>query len=693
LKRLNHIFIYNDFYLEGFLIFFVILGFHHFPFFIISSIYIIILKNKIKIKVYVPLILFFSVMVYMLKNQDIPTQIDNQVKVIEITQYDFFDLLTIRFENKKYNLKLRNHQYKVGDIIYIQGNIHKYRNNTTEFGFNQNNYYLGKGIYGYIEIINHQYIESTFFIFSPLEEIKKTIDTLESSDYIYSFLFGKTRFNNEEYKLYKELNILFLFTVSGMHVYTLIYFIKKMMFYLNIEKKQQDIIILFVYIAFLYLNRFAHSILRLFIMYLFYFADQKLDIKLEKLDKIQITFLMILLLDFNLFFNQGFLMTYLIVVTLSLMEFRYNVLSFYYKRLFISTLIFLILLPFFNEISILMIFFLPIILMIITVPIYLMSIITLLVNEFDPIFYYILSKLNQLLTIIQNNNVLIQLPSLNIYLIILYYTTLILFFRSKNMNQFITRLIFLILITLIPFFNNQYKERITFLDVSQGDSTIIESSNCVIVVDAFQNVYSYMKSYGITEIDYLLLTHSDKDHIKEANQLIENLNVKNVGLSYYDHEYPNYHSNILLLKAGDQITCNHLSLHILAPLKKYDHKNSNSLVIQFLFDHQVFLLTGDIEADAEYDLANHYKNKLKSDVLKVSHHGSNTSSTKIFLSFVKPSAVIISSGYNNQFGFPSKDVLERLMTYNVMIYRTDLNGSIIYNAKKKNSKWKLYIPF
>jgi competence protein ComEC len=694
LKKLSHIFIYNDFHLEGFLIFFFVLGFHHHSFFLIAFIYIICLKKKLKHKVYIPILIVLSlIFLYFNNNHQIESQIDDRVKIVEINKYEYYDLIKVKYENKYFNFKLRTNHYSVGDIVWLKGNIYPYRKNTYEFGFNQKNYYLSKNIYGSIEVTEHKYIESSFSIYKILETFEDYINQFQSKDYIFSFLFGKARFNQNDYQLYKELNILYLFTISGMHVYTLIYMIRKSLFYLNIKKNDQDIIIFIIYLILLYLNRFAHGVLRLFIYYLFYLLSQKFDIKFEKLYKINMTFLIILLLNFNLFYNIGFLMTYLILIFLSLMEFRYQTLSFYYKRLFISTLILLILLPFVNDISLLMIFILPLILFIITAPIYIMSLITILLPEFDSIFYNIIQIFNQLLALIHSYNLVITIPSLNLYLMILYYASLIFLLRSKNITILITRLLVIIVIYLIPIFNQIQSEKITFLDVSQGDSIIIESKNCVVVIDAYQNVLSYMKSNAIYEIDYLILTHSDHDHIKEASNLISNLKVKNVVLSYYDDEYPIYNTNILYLKADDQITCHKLSLNILAPLKKYDLKNNNSLVIQFLFDNQIFLLTGDIESKAESDIANYYKNKLKSDVLKVAHHGSNTSSTKLFLSYVKPSVVIISLGYNNQFDFPSKDVIDRLMTYNVMIYRTDLHGSIIYNQRKKNLKWKLYIPF
>jgi competence protein ComEC len=106
-----------------------------------------------------------------------------------------------------------------------------------------------------------------------------------------------------------------------------------------------------------------------------------------------------------------------------------------------------------------------------------------------------------------------------------------------------------------------------------------------------------------------------------------------------------------------------------------------------------YLFTGDIEHDAEIDLIHHYGYSLKSDVLKIGHHGSSTSTSEIFLSYVNPRFAIISLSLKNRYGFPDQEVINRLIRYDVTIYRTDLHGTILNIYSKKKSKWMFHLPF
>jgi len=331
-----------------------------------------------------------SFLIFNLKNQKSITYIDDKVVIEYIKKYEYNDLLTVKYKQKKYHVKLQNHSYNEGDIISIVGDVHLYRKPTIPYSFNQYYFYLSKNVYGYILLKEHSYHQHENTIYKPLNHLINHIDQYQSKDYLNSFLFGEISFKDQELKTYQDLNIMFIFTVSGMHIYSLIFILKKVLFNLSIPKKNQDIIILILYIFILYLNRFSFGILRLFLFFLFYLMSQYFDFRIEKIDKINLIFLIILITNINLFYSLSFLMTYLIIIFLNLMEFRYSSLSFYNKRLYISTLIQFILLPFYSKLSVIMIFLLPLVIYIIAGPIYMLSLLVLFIPEFDSLFMVVI---------------------------------------------------------------------------------------------------------------------------------------------------------------------------------------------------------------------------------------------------------------------------------------------------------------
>ncbi len=140
--------------------------------------------------------------------------------------------------------------------------------------------------------------------------------------------------------------------------------------------------------------------------------------------------------------------------------------------------------------------------------------------------------------------------------------------------------------------------------------------------------------------------------------------------------------NIILVEAGDKIQIeNNLYFDVLWPNSKYyiseNPLNNNSLVCKLIYKEFSMLFTGDIEEIAEKEVLKIYKDKLKSDVLKVAHHGSKTSSSKEFLEAVSPQMALIGVGENNKFGHPNESTLKRLKDIRCQIYRTDENGEIV----------------
>ena len=188
----------------------------------------------------------------------------------------------------------------------------------------------------------------------------------------------------------------------------------------------------------------------------------------------------------------------------------------------------------------------------------------------------------------------------------------------------------------------------------------------------------------------LISPHGDFDHIGEAKYLVSNFTVKrvifNVGelntlekdlIKVLEEKNVKYYQNINELKVDD-------TKFYFLNTKIYDNENDNSNVIYFEMNNKKFLFMGDAGENKELDILDKY-NISNIDVLKVGHHGSNTSSSKEFMDRMNPKYSIISVGKNNRYGHPNKEVIDNLN--NSKVYRTDKNGSIMF--KIKNDKLKI----
>jgi len=243
-----------------------------------------------------------------------------------------------------------------------------------------------------------------------------------------------------------------------------------------------------------------------------------------------------------------------------------------------------------------------------------------------------------------------------------------------------------------------------FIDVGQGDSILIKSDNVVILIDggprsAGEKIVSYLKKAGISGIDLIIATHPHEDHIGGLIRVMEEFPVKEVmdpAVVHTTKTFENYlktidRKNIKFTeaRAGTQRTYKNVKLEILHPASpSSSHLNNASVVAKLAFGSVSFLFTGDAEKEAEQEMLSR-KESLKADILKVSHHGSRTSTTEEFLRAVSPKTAVIMCGAGNRYGHPHKETPEKLEKAGVKVYRTDLHGDIIittdgdrFNIKK-----------
>lgn len=233
---------------------------------------------------------------------------------------------------------------------------------------------------------------------------------------------------------------------------------------------------------------------------------------------------------------------------------------------------------------------------------------------------------------------------------------------------------------------------IHFIDVGQADCILIKNSNYNILIDggegkSSKDVINYLKELNITKLDYIFATHPHSDHIGGLPDIINNFEISNIVMPKVTHNTKTFENlldaienkNLLVNspKPGEEIILDNLKLTTLAPIStKYEDLNNYSIVLKAQYGDTSFLLTGDMEKLSENEVINAGYN-VKSDVLKVAHHGSSTGSTIKFLEAISPRYAIISLGVDNSYGHPHKETLSNLGKIEAIIYRTDENGTIV----------------
>lgn len=240
--------------------------------------------------------------------------------------------------------------------------------------------------------------------------------------------------------------------------------------------------------------------------------------------------------------------------------------------------------------------------------------------------------------------------------------------------------------------------QVHFIDVGQGDSTLITCGNYSMLIDAGDDskgttIQNYLQKKKIENLDYLVLTHPDADHIGGAPVIITKFDIDKVFLSNYEKDNKTYQKLIQALdnkrlkystpKVGTQYSLGTATVTILAPNDEYDNPNDSSIALLIQNGDNTFLFTGDASEDAENDILNN-KIDISADVYKVGHHGSRYSTSKDFFKAVNPTYAVISCGENNSYGHPHAETLNTLRTNGVKVYRTDEEGTIIATSDGKN---------
>ena len=578
-------------------------------------------------------------------------------------------LITYKYQDKEFNNLL------YGDKIKVKGTLITPSKNTNQNTFNYQKYLYYKKIYYLVEATSINKIANNHnYLYTIKNTLYQKINKLKSSNYIKTLLFCDNTLSKEIKESYRINGISHLFSVSGMHIN---FFVSIIYLYLNkitYNKRIKYLITNIFIITYLILFP-SSSLLRSAVMSILYSINYLLKLKIKKIDILLLTLGVSLLINPFIIYDLGYIYSYTITFFLVLSSSTLKKKNKINKIIYISLLSFLVSIPItiynsfeINIISILLNIILVPIISIIILP---LTILTYIFPILDSILYLFTNTLETISLFISKINITkIIFPKPSLLIIVLYYIIILLSYQNKK--YFYLNIILLIIIYISPYLNSNFE--VVMFEVGEADCHLIKYpyNKNTILIDTGKNEYKiknevipYLKSIGIKKIDYLIITHGDLDHIGGSITLINNFQVKNVILNkgtFTDLE-KELIKNLNKKKIPYQININKINLsnHTIYLLNntKYNNENDNSIITYFTYQKYKFLYMGDASITTEDNLLENY-NLNNISILKVGHHGSNTSSSKDFISQINPSISLISVGENNIYHHPNKEVINNL---------------------------------
>ena len=672
------------------------------------------LKTILQSKLFYLLILLLSILytVYYINNDTITVKNDKTItgKITNIKEYENKVTCEINGKDKVIvNYYGNDFNYNLGDTIKLSGEYKLIDNNTVFNLFNYKKYLLSKGIkYSFTANEIKKISSNTNILYFLKNKIKNYLNTFKSRNYLNAFLLGENNIDDLYKKSFQSNGISHLFAISGMHITVFTLIINKLLSLLIKNKKTIYLSIYIFLLIYMFLTGFTPSVIRGSLLYILNSLKKVLKINIKTIYILILIFSICLLVNPYVVYNIGFKFSFIISFYLIIFNKIINQYNNYFVKTFVISLIaFLVSMPIcinnFFEINLLSPFVNILFVPFISIIIFPLSIITIIFKPLDNILFFLTNLIGDFSLLISKINCfIIPLCHINTIGVIIYYlilTYILLGFYKRKYYRIVYIFVILIIHYNISYLDNNLY--MTMIDVGQGDSILIKfpNNNGNVLLDtggnwlkkdAINKLISYFKSSGIKNIDYLIISHGDYDHMGEAINLVNNIKIEKV--IFNCGEYNNLEKE--LIKVLDKKKIKYYScikelnidknkLYFLQT-KEFDNENDNSNVIYTELNGYKFLFMGDASINTEKEILDKY-NLPDIDVLKVGHHGSKTSSSKAFIDEINPKYSIISVGKNNRYGHPNKEVLDNLN--NSKVYRTDKDGSIMF--KMKNNKLEI----
>lgn len=666
---------------------------------------------------------------------------------IEEKEYNY--TFTIRTKDDYFLVNLKKNKEEVnleyGNKLQILGEYQEPNKARNYQGFDYKNYLKTNKIYGIIRVDSYANIiikqkknlsNFKLFIHKIREMLKQNIQELLTKK-TYALGIGiligdNSRINEKIVEDFKNSNLSHILAVSGAHINYVVLTVSILFTKKRAGIKAQRVVTIMMMLFFMELTQMTSSVVRAGISCIIYMLASLLYRKADVINAMAISTLVILLNNPFSLFNIGFQLSYAgtlgIILFCKLIDIpiKNKLLKYLKDSIIISISANIFIIPImmyqFNTISLTFILSnllagpllgISIILEIIVLLISFMSInIAAIPAKVLNILLILIINIANWFSNIEISKIYVITPQI-ISIVAYYLICAAIILKQKNRKIIVIIMLTVLIINLFPM---PKKLRINFIDVGQGDSTLIRTeTNKVILIDSGGSTASssfdvgnkvllpYLLDRRIKKIDFIIVSHFDADHCQAFETVIDNINVRKVVVckqSMITQEYLNIinkckkkNIKIIVVERGDKLKIDkRTEFEILHPGERFldDGKgglNANAIVCKMnykLNNGKIFsiLFTGDIEVEAEKELEQVYGKKLKADILKVAHHGSKTSSREKFIKLVSPKIALIGVGENNKFGHPADITLERLEKENVKVYRTDQMGEVSITINK-----------
>lgn len=595
----------------------------------------------------------------------------------------------------------------LGITLSLEGTLKVPSNNTIPNTFNYKKYLNSLDIFYTLSVEKLNVLNNKTSIFYSLKNrLIAYINTFHSKSYLNTFVIGnKNDLGEGVYEAYQDLGVSHIFAISGMHISLLSGIILSLLKKLKANETLSYIFVISFLVFYTFITNYQASILRSVGLFSLLFINKKFKLNIDTVSIVLLDISILLLVNENLLTNVGFI--YSSIVSFFLIKFNYLVKGNYLEKLFkVSLIAFLASLPItlYNnyEFNLLSILNNLIIVPFVSVFLYPFSLLTLIFKPLDEILFLITNILEIITHKMFVLNIII--PKINFIFIIIYYVLLICLFKSFNKKYFLLIVLLLIGTKYLNYFDQNYY--VYFLDVGQGDSIVIKKGSECIMIDTggkieydvlpwqekkkynlSENTIKFLKSIGVYDLDYVILTHGDADHAGEISYLINNFRIKNVIINKDNKNYLEQNIDANLLK---DTYSGKLPLNILTNPKIYDNENDNSLITFLSAYNYKIIFMGDASKTVENDLLNLYE--LDVDLIKLGHHGSKTSSDELFLKTITPEKAIISSGRNNRYHHPNQETLDTLNNLHIDFLNTQDKGTIEIIISKKSVTFRNFSP-